>query len=126
MMFLSPSSLHCPPLPSGQSFGFHPAKHLTEAFILFENFDVVNGVAPGEVEQYQGEDYLLIRPSLELPHLHVGTDMIPQPQNRGKVEVDGKAGKGCHSRVGFLFFVLVGQDALWHNGFTSLVMELVS
>src|SRR5208337_1798312 len=55
----------------------------------------------------------------------MGTDVISQTQDGGEVEVDGKAGKRGHSRAGFLFFILVGQDALCHNCLTSLVMELV-
>jgi hypothetical protein len=53
----------------------------------------------------------------------MGADVISQTQDRGEVEVNGKAGKGGHSRAGFLFFVLVGQNALCHNCLTSLVME---
>src|SRR5208283_4746346 len=88
--------------------------------------DVVNGVPSREVEQYQREDHLLVRPPLGLPYVHMGTDVISQTEDGGEVEVDGKAGKGGHSRAGFLFFILVGQDALCHNSCTSLVIGLVA
>jgi hypothetical protein len=126
MLFLPPASFLRPSLLTGESLRFYPTEHAAKAFIFFEDPDVVNGVSSREVEQYQGEDHLLIRPPLGLPHVHMGADVISQTQDRDEVEVHGKAGKGGHARIGFLFFILVGQDALWHNGFTSLVMELVS
>jgi hypothetical protein len=58
--------------------------------------------------------------------MHVGADVLSQAQDGGEVEIDGKAGKGGHAARLLLLFVLVGKDALWHNVFTSLVMELVS
>ena len=57
--------------------------------------------------------------------MQMGTDMFPEAEDKGEFEVDGKAGKGGHARVGLLFFVLVRQNALCHNGFTSLVIDLV-
>jgi hypothetical protein len=33
-----------------QSLRFDPAEYRAETFIPFDNLDVVNGVAPGEVE----------------------------------------------------------------------------
>ena len=126
MLFLSPPSFRGSPLLTGQSLRLHPAEHLTEAFILFENPDVVHTVSPGEVEQDEGKDHLLIRPSLRLFTCIWAADMISQAQDRGEIEIDGEACKGRHSCVGFLFFVLVGKNALWHTVFTSLVIGLVS
>ena len=70
-------------------------------------------------------DDLFIRPALDL-HMKVGCDALSQIENGGEVEVDGKACERGHAACCFLFFVLVGQNALCHNRFTSLVMGLVS
>src|SRR5208337_3222763 len=126
MMLLPPASFLRPSLLTGESLCFYPAEHSGETCILLEDPDVVNGVPSREVEQYQREDHLLVRPPLGLPYVHMGTDVISQTEDGGEVEVDGKAGKGGHSRAGFLFFILVGQDALCHNSCTSLVIGLVA
>jgi hypothetical protein len=126
MLFLPPASFLRPSLLTGESLRFYPAEHFAKALILVEDPDVVNGVSSREVEQYQGEDHLLIRPPLRLPYVHMGADVISQTQDRGEIEVDGKAGEGGHAACLLLFFVLVGKNALWHNAFTSLVIGLVS
>ena len=123
MLFLPPASFPRPSLVAAESLRLYPVEHSAKPLILVEDPDVVNGVSSREVEQYQGEDHLLVRPPLRLPHVHMSADVISQTQHRGEVEVNGKAGKGGHSRAGFLFFVLVGQNALCHNCLTSLVME---
>jgi hypothetical protein len=101
-------------LLTGQSLRLYPAEHLTEAFILFEYLEVIHTVSSGQVEEDKREDHLFIGPSLGL-HAHMGADMVSHAENRGEIEIDGKAGKGRHAACLLLFFVLVGKDALWHN-----------
>ena len=117
MLFLPPASFLRPSLLAAESLCFYPAEHPAKALILVEDPDVVNGVSSREVEQYQGEDHLLVRPPLGLPYVHMGADVISQAEDSGEVKVDGKAGEGGHVAVVLLFFVLVGKNALWHNGF---------
>ena len=124
MLFLSPPSFLSSPLPTGEPLRLHAAEHRAEAFIFFEYLDVIHTVSTGEVEENKREDYLFIGPPLGL-QMEMGADMISQTEDRGEIEVDGETGKGGHAACMLLFFILVGKDALCHNRFTSLVMELV-
>src|SRR5271169_3694988 len=124
-MLLPPPSLLSPSLLTGKPLRFYPAEHFAEAFVLVEDPDVVDRVSSCDVEEHQGENYLLISPPSNL-HVHMGADRISHVEDRGEVEVDGKAGEGGQPAGRFLFFVLVREDTLWHNRSTSLVVELVS
>ena len=42
-------------------------------------------------------------------------DAFSQAEDGGEVQVDGEAGEGGHAACCLLFFVLVREDALWHN-----------
>jgi hypothetical protein len=52
-------------------------------------------------------------------------DMIAQAEDRGEIKIDGETCKGGHVGIVFFFFILVGENALCHNGCTSLVIDLV-
>src|SRR5271169_2588007 len=121
-MLLPPPSLLSPSLLTGKPLRFYPAEHFAEAFVLVEDPDVVDRVSSCDVEEHQGENYLLISPPSNL-HVHMGADRISHVEDRGEVEVDGKAGEGGQPAGRFLFFVLVREDTLWHNRSTSLVIE---
>src|SRR5208283_4745597 len=93
VMLLPPPSLPGPSLLTGKPLCFYPAEHFGEALVLCKNPDVVDRVSAREVEQYQGSNNLLIRPSPNL-HVHMDTDAISQAEDGGEVEVDGKTGEG--------------------------------
>ena len=102
MTLFSPPPLHRPPLLTGESLRFHPAQHLAETFILFQNPDVVDTVSPGKVEQHQREDCLLVCPPLpRFSHMDMSTDRIANAQDGCQVEIDRQPCEGRHSPIGF-------------------------
>ena len=114
MLLLAPSFFYFPSLLSRKVSEFDPVENSAEAFICFKNTQIVHGLASGEVEQDKGHDYLFVRPALGF-HMKMGRDAISQIEDGGQVKVDGKSGKGGHAACRLLFFVLVGENALWHN-----------
>jgi hypothetical protein len=50
MSCLSPPSLLIPSVLTGQAFCFYTVKDAAEAFVFFEYFEIINRVAPCEVE----------------------------------------------------------------------------
>jgi len=78
----------------------------------------------GKVQENQGGDDLLIGPPL-CSYMHTGTDMIGKTQDRCEVKIDRKSCICSHAGVVFFFFVLVRKDTLWHNMFTSLMIDFV-
>jgi len=121
VLLLAPPSFCFPSLFSFKSLKLDMTKYPAEPLVGFKDAKVVDGVSSGEVEEDKGHDDLLIRPSLRL-HLEMGGDAFSQVEDRGQVQVDGKAPEGCHTACLFLFFILVGQKTLCHNRFTSLVI----
>ena len=74
-MLFSPLPLHRPPLLSRQPLRLHPPQYLTEPLILFKNLDVIDTVSPGQVEQHQRKNGLLVRPPLTRPpHMKMSPD----------------------------------------------------
>ena len=95
----------------------------TEPLVGFQDAQVVDAVAPGKVQQDKGEDDLLVCPPLgfyvEMPSM-VSPSLRTEP-GPGRREVL-ESGHAC---IRFLLFILVRKESLWHNRFTSLVIDLV-
>jgi len=125
MLRLAPSLLCFPPLLSRKVFKLDPAENPAKALVRFKDAKIVHGLASGQVEQDKGEDHLLVCPALR-SRTEMIRDAFSHIEDGGQIQVDRKSRQGGHAACCLLFFVLVGQDALCHNCFTSLVMELVS
>jgi hypothetical protein len=66
VFLLPPPLLNLPPLPSRKSIKFYTAEYAAKPFIGFQDAEVIDRVSSCEVEEDQGHDDLLIRPTLEL------------------------------------------------------------
>ena len=124
MPLFPPSSRGLPSFLSGKTLQFDATEYTAESFIGFKDFEVVHTIAAGEVEEDKGEDDLLVRPSLSF-YVEMPFNDLPQIEERSKIQIDGKTCKGGHASIGFLLFILVRKESLWHNRFTSLVIDLV-
>ena len=107
VFLLTPSPLCFPSFFSCNVLKLHTLKYPAEPLIGFENAEVIDTVASGEVQEDKGEDNLLICPS---PGLYV--KMTPYAfsriEDRGKVQPYGKACERGHTAHGLFFFVLQG------------------
>jgi hypothetical protein len=123
MFLFTPSPLSLPSLLSRKTLQFYTLKQAAKPLIAFEDTEVINTIASCEVEEDKREDDLLICPTLGFC-MKLGGYIFPQIQDSGQVQIDGKTREGCHACIAFFFFILVRENTLWHNSFTSLMIVL--
>jgi len=114
-----------PPLPDGTSLVSTRPSTLEKPSSFSSILMSSTESPPARLSNTRERIICSFRPPLGLPDLHMGADVVSQAKDRGEIKIDGEACKGRHACVGFLFFVLVGKNALWHTAFTSLVIGLV-
>jgi hypothetical protein len=113
--FLSP--------PFSRIFPFYVCEYTAEAFIGFENAKVIDAVTPGKIEKDKRKYDLFTSPALSF-HGKMSGDAFTHIKDTRQIKIYRQTCKGGPCGFSF-FFILVRENALCHNRFTSLVIDLV-